>query len=232
MPGCGRRFSRRRKSLSDVRQPPASRWPVRDRTLAGPRSADRVRLNRAAVVLAVSAVVGVLASCTASPAGPRSSGSGGTPVGSATTATSSPADDAATRAAVARDAVEDGYRAFWPVVATFALRPEPQWRAALSRVAADPQLSFALAVARQHRRDGIAVYGQVRPLTPTVALDRTVMRATVRDCADFSRTGQVDVLTHAPRTVGAARTPLSASVSRGADGRWRVSQVMFPGGRC
>lgn len=128
-------------------------------------------------------------------------------------------------------AVETAYRAFWPVLATFQQRPESQWSAVLGQVAVDPQLSFAIAATRQQRRNGITVYGVTVPRAPKVTFGGGRL-ASVRDCADFSRTGQADAVTRKPRTVGVARTPLSTSLLRGSDGWWRVSNVAFLGGRC
>jgi hypothetical protein len=117
-------------------------------------------------------------------------------------------------------------------VATFQQQPESQWREVLGRVAVDPQLSFAIAATKQQRRNGITVYGQAIPRAPKVTFGSGNARATVRDCADFSRTGQADARTKKPRTVGVARTPLTTVLVKGADGRWRVSQVTFLGGSC
>ncbi len=128
-------------------------------------------------------------------------------------------------------AVETAYREFLRLATTFSRLPESEWRTVLGRVAVDPQLSFAIAVTREQRRNGVTVYGQARARAPKVDVSRG-RRAAVRDCADFSRTGQADALTGRPRTVGVVRTPLAVTLLRGGDGRWRVSRVAFPGGRC
>lgn len=186
----------------------------RKKTLAGP----------AALLLAAVA----LASCTDSP--PSTSSKTVSPPASSP---SSPAASVSSGSAAPDPAaVESAYRAFWPVVATFGERPESQWRTVLGQVAADPQLSFAIAATRQQRRNGITVYGAASPRKPEVAAGGGSGRVTIRDCADFSRTGQADDHTKKPRTVGVARTPLSAVLQKGPDGRWRVSQVTFLGGRC
>lgn len=124
------------------------------------------------------------------------------------------------------------YRAFWPLLATFDQRyPEPQWKAVLGRVAVDPQLSQAIAVARQQRRTGVRLYGQPRPRVPRVTLSGA-NKASVSDCADFSHYGQADVRTGKPRTVGVARNPVKATLLEGQDGMWRVAEVSYPGGTC
>ena len=201
-----------------VRRRPAGRHGRsfrRKKTLAGP----------AGLLLAAVA----LASCTDSPPPSTSSKTVSPPASSPSAPAASASSGAAAPDAAA---VESAYRAFWPVVATFGERPESQWRTVLGQVAVDPQLSFAIAATRQQYRNGITVYGVASPRKPEVAGGSGSGRVTIRDCADFSRTGQADARTKKPRTVGVARTPLSAVLLKGADGRWRVSQVTFLGGRC
>jgi len=128
--------------------------------------------------------------------------------------------------------VERAYREFWRLQAVFDSRyPESQWRQVLGRVAVDPELTRSVSGARLQHRQEIRVYGQVYP-RPTVlpVTGRTV--ATVRDCADASHAGQADASTGRPRSVGVARMPVLATVVRAADGRWRVSDLRFPGGTC
>jgi hypothetical protein len=143
--------------------------------------------------------------------------------------------DAATAAPSLADdpsAVERAYRAFWPLLATFDRQhPASNWRTVLERVATDPQLSQAIAVARQQRQIGVRLYGQPQPRAPLVTLDRSAT-ATVSDCADFSRYGQADAKTGKPRTAGAACTRVTATLVRNGIGRWRVAEVSYPGGTC
>jgi hypothetical protein len=187
------------------------------------------RLRRVALAGCCVSVALMVVSCTGS--SPSAAGPTGTdPAVTGTSSPTTPASPSST-AAADRAAVEAAYRGFWPVVATFAESPESQWRAVLGRVAVDPQLSFAIAVTRTQRGNGITVYGQATPRAPKATLSGG-QRAVVRDCADFSRTGQADARTGHPRTVGVARTPLSVTLLKGAGGRWRVSQVTFLGGRC
>lgn len=127
-------------------------------------------------------------------------------------------------------AVAAVYRAFWPVLTTFDRYPEAQWSTALGRVSVDPQLSQAIAVAREQRRNGITLYGQPQPRTPRIAIDSKA-KATLMDCVDFSRSGQADAKTGQRKTVGLARTRMTLVLAKGSDG-WRVSAVTFPGGAC
>jgi hypothetical protein len=128
--------------------------------------------------------------------------------------------------------VEGVYRRYWQVEAIFDSRyPQQKWRSVLSAVATEPLLTREVSSARIQHEHGIAVYGQVAP-RPTVLPVNGRAQATVRDCADGSHAGQADAVTGKHRTVGVARLPVVATVVRGADGRWRVSDVTFPGGRC
>lgn len=123
------------------------------------------------------------------------------------------------------------YRAFWKLLAAFDQRhPESQWRTVLGRVAVEPQLSQAIAVARQQRRVGVRLYGEPRPREPRVTISGN--RASVSDCGDFSRYGQVDAKTGNPKTVGLARNPVKATLTRVREGVWRVVEVSYPGGTC
>lgn len=127
--------------------------------------------------------------------------------------------------------VESAYRAFWPVLATFARGPESRWRTVLDDVAMDPQLGLTIALTREQRRNGTTVYGQPRPRAPRFLL-ASDGQATVDDCADFSGTGQVDRRSGQRKTVGVPRNPVRVSLRKSMDGRWRVSEISYPGGRC
>lgn len=144
---------------------------------------------------------------------------------------SSSSSSRATAPAADAGAVETAYRAFWPTLTTFDRRyPEAQWKTVLSRVSVDPQLSQAIAVAKEQRRNGITLYGQPQPRTPKIAINSKA-RAILTDCVDFSRSGQADARTGQRKTVGVARTPVTLTFAKGANG-WRVSNVTFPAGKC
>jgi hypothetical protein len=187
-------------------------------------------LGRIRVVGVGVAVTFIVAACSDSSA-PGPGAASPTP---STAGTSSPVATGTPSPTAAADqaAVEAAYKAFWPVVATFDRRyPPAQWRSVLGRVAVDPQLSQAVAVATQQRRIGVAVYGQPSPRAPRAALG-PAGRATVSDCIDFSHYGQADAKTGQPKTVGKARTPIRVTLAKGRDGTWRVADVTFPKGGC
>jgi hypothetical protein len=101
----------------------------------------------------------------------------------------------------------------------------------LGRVAVDPQLSLVLANTKTQKRIGIRIYGHVIP-HPTVAPVNGANTATVRDCQDASKSGQLDAKTGKPRTVGVARNPVAAVLRRGPGGQWRVASISYPTGTC
>lgn len=200
----------------------------RERGSSGPRfrlSASHLLWPSATAQTLVVTVASVLC-ITSCSSGPRS---GVSPRTSASA--SSPSSSRATAPAADTGAVETAYRAFWPTLTSFDRRyPEAQWKTVLSRVSVDPQLSQAIAVAKEQRRNGITLYGQPQPRTPRIAIDSRA-KATLADCVDFSRSGQADAKTGQRKTVGLARTPVTLTLTKGVDG-WRVSNVTFPGGKC
>lgn len=183
-----------------------------------------VKSSRGSVTLLALVLI---ASCRSAPSSPPSptSASGVATTGVARTTVSSTPDGAD------RAAVEAAYRGFWPVVASFAQLPDSRWQAALGQVATARQSALTISLTRTQRRNGIAVYGQPVPRAPQAVFSGPG-RAMVRDCADFSRTGQADAGTGRPKTVGVARNPVRVTLVRGSDGRWRVDEVEYPGGTC
>ncbi|HWD05820.1 MAG TPA: hypothetical protein VG674_25560 [Amycolatopsis sp.] len=130
-----------------------------------------------------------------------------------------------------RQAVEFAYSQFWHSTFHTADQPESNWHDAVAAVAVDPQLTTTLGAMRAQRQAGVAVYGDVT--ARIVSVQVTGDSAKVVDCQDDSRAGQADAKTGKRKTVGVARNPVTAELKRGsADGRWKVSQVAFPGGTC
>lgn len=185
------------------------------------------RTNPAGAGLGLAAAVVALAGCMA-PAdrdGPRASGpaSSGPSMRSATpTAAAGPVDE--------RAAVEAAYRQFWVVSWQLDRHPKARWRQVLSAVAADPELTRVLEGTRAQQRRGITRYGQVASRPSAVTVNGTTAR--VRDCQGADRSGQADARTGRRLTVGVPRSPVTGSLVRGADHRWRVSDIHYPGGRC
>lgn len=122
------------------------------------------------------------------------------------------------------EAVLEADLRFWEVAQSVDGRPDSQWRAVLSTVAGQPLLDELLdGLQAQHER-GIRQYGSVVPRPTVVYLEP--QRATVVDCQDASRSGEVDHDTGAVRKVGSARTPVSA-VLRKEGGAWLVTEARY-----
>jgi hypothetical protein len=179
--------------------------------------------RRRLAMLPAAAAFLVIAGCDHSPGRQPSTPAPSTPAA----AMSSTANDAAERAAV-----ETAYRTYWAVSETFDQQyPESSWPSVLGRVAVDPQLSLVLANTRTQRRIGIRLYGHVVP-RPVVTRVSGTGTASVQDCQDASKSGQLDARTGKPRTVGVARNPVTAVLRRGSDGQWRVASISYPAGAC
>jgi hypothetical protein len=129
-----------------------------------------------------------------------------------------------------RAAVEAAYTKFWSVSWGLDRRPPGQWGATLATVATNPVLSRLYEGTRLQRAQGTRLYGQVVPHPTLRAL--TGGTARVIDCQDASHAGQADARTGTPKTVGVARSPVTATLTRGPDGVWRVADVDYPGGTC
>ena len=196
--------------------------PVVDHS-AQPKRGGRRRL--VPVGVCVMTALGTVACANSSPV-PGPSATAGP-----TTRTPSSPSSASSPATADPTAVASVYDSFWPVVTTFDRSyPEAQWKTVLGRVSVDPQLSQAIAVAKEQRRNGITLYGQPRPRTPRITINSKA-KATLNDCVDFSHGGQADAKTGQRKTVGLARTSVTLIFAKGPAG-WRVSTVTFPGGKC
>ncbi|MCO1575184.1 hypothetical protein M8C13_05345 [Crossiella sp. SN42] len=133
-------------------------------------------------------------------------------------------------AADASVAVKTVYEEFWQLASTIDKRPESEWRPSLSKVATDPQLTRSVQGLGLLREQSIALYGA--PTARITSVDVAGSRATVQDCQDGSKAGQADAKTGKPKTVGVERNPITATLLREGEGRWRVSDVVFGGGAC
>lgn len=174
--------------------------------------------------------VGVVAVAVVSVSGCDGSVQGGPSTPSAPGTTPPQSSESSSTSTNERAAVEAAYRLFWSVSWDVDKQPPARWRSLLASVSVDPQLTRLYAGTKAQRAAGIRLYGQVvpRPSVGRIAGGR----AEVTDCQDASHAGQADARTGAPKTVGVARAPVTASVVRGSDGGWRVAEVRYRGGSC
>ncbi len=130
-----------------------------------------------------------------------------------------------------RQVVEAAYTQFWPRSLAVPNSPEVTWREEMAALAVDPQLSTTLEAMRRNKLVGVKPYGDVT--TRINSVDVRGDQATVQDCQDGSRSGQADATNGDRKTVGSPRIPIHAKMVRDtADGRWKVSQLHYPGGPC
>ena len=182
------------------------------------------RLGRLRVLLLAGPVAVAVGACSGSPspAAPVvTSGAEGSRLPQPTPSATSDSE---------RTAVEAAYRKFWEVSWDVDKQPVGRWRPLLATVSVDPELTRLYAGTKAQSTAGIRLYGKVVP-RPTV-LRASGGRAEVRDCQDASKAGQADARSGKPKTVGVARAPVTASLVRGSDGVWRVSDVRYTGGSC
>jgi hypothetical protein len=133
-------------------------------------------------------------------------------------------------AAVERVRVDAAYRRFWSVSVTVSGRSPGEWRKVLSAVATEPLLSHLVEGFADQRARSRVDYGVVVARPTVVALEGG--RASVVDCQDASRSGERDLDSGLPLTVGSARTPVAAVV-RWVPGRgWLVSEARYVQGSC
>ena len=122
------------------------------------------------------------------------------------------------------------YRQFWAVVTTASQTPPSSWRHALSAVSTEPLLSQLLDGLIEQTRKGLVDYGTITVHPRIVRAD--ARHASIVDCQDASKSGTLDTDTGVAKTVGSARTPFTAVLIRGADGRWRLSEGRLLGDSC
>ena len=126
--------------------------------------------------------------------------------------------------------IEHAYVDFW-AVSNKVVHDEPAaWSSGLAAVAVEPQLTRMLTNLDTLRSRNIAVYGETHEHVTKVAVDG--FAATVTECQDASGSGQADAKTGEKKTVGIPRNPVTAHMQLGGDGKWRVSEIVYPGGTC
>ncbi len=97
-------------------------------------------------------------------------------------------------------------------------------------VAAEPLLTRLIDGLQARIRAGYRQYGDVTPHVQVIEVHGG--RASVLDCQDASRAGEVDIATGLPTNLGRARTPVAATLIQGSEGRWRVSDARYLDEEC
>ena len=215
--------------MSNAASKPASSRPAAARAAPSSVVGDTGRAVlgrlewRRVLILAVAAVAVAAAACDGPPSPGASSVSSGA-------GSRQPQATSSVTTESERTAVEAAYRKFWEVSWDVDKQPAVLWRPLLATVYVDPELTRLYAGTKAQNTAGIQLYGKVVPRPSVLRLAGG--RAEVRDCQDASKAGQADARSGTPKTVGVARAPVTASLVRGPDGVWRVSDVRYTGGSC
>lgn len=127
--------------------------------------------------------------------------------------------------AVSEADVLTAYRRFWAVAVGVGRHPERQWRTRLDSVTTDPFLSELLKGLAEQKKRGTVDFGTVE-VRPTIAA-LTPRRASILDCQDASRSGEIDRDTGEVTSVGSSRTSFTATLIRDSAGRWKVAQARY-----
>ena len=191
---------------------------VADRKLLA-RGLARLGVVLCGLTLLTGCAAAALDSASAPPGGASSS-----PAPSATVGRTSPARPGDPSAVV------EAYRRFWVVVLRVEALPQSRWPEEFARVAVDPLLTRVYDGLRAEVAAGSRQYGTV--VTHPTVVDLRDGRAAVVDCQDASRSGVADAGTGLPSTVGDPRTPVAATLVRGRDGTWRLSEARYLPGPC
>ena len=163
-----------------------------------------------------------------SPAPPGPTGPSGSQPSASPGSTAGPSGSAPTTEA----AVVGQYRRFWvEALPAAAAAPAGRRRALLAPATAEPELTHLVRSLAALDADGRRNYGADVPVGQSVRVSGDL--ALVRGCLDSRRSGVADAATGTPVTRGVARNPVRADLTRGPDGRWRVSAVTYPrGAKC
>lgn len=129
-----------------------------------------------------------------------------------------------------QEAVRTTYERFWRDTWHLDKEVAGQQKQVVDQVAVEPERSILLQGAQWHQAQGVTLYGD--PVERVTDVTVRGDQATVADCQDGSKAGQADARSGQPKNVGVARNPVVATLTRGTDGVWRVSQIRYPGGEC
>lgn len=129
-----------------------------------------------------------------------------------------------------RELAETSYREFVEVLSQADSLPDATRKHHLSKYMIDPQLSHVLKIVKQHKADNIGTYGST--IVRVRDVDIQDGHAVVRDCQDATKTGLRNTMTDKKINRGVASRHIEATLSKGPDGRWRVSEYNLLKGGC
>jgi hypothetical protein len=128
----------------------------------------------------------------------------------------------------AEDAVRQSYTQYWAVLPQAEQTPdEARRRQLLAAYATEPQLGTVLRNIKNLHTKNQTSWGYVVVHIESVQVNGDT--ATVRDCQDSSNAGLMDTKTGKKTSRGVPKDPLSATLQRGTDERWRINGFSIPG---
>lgn len=121
------------------------------------------------------------------------------------------------------NAVIAAYTALFPAADKAILSPPEQARSILQNYVAGDYLDWEIRQVMSHQSEHQEPWGKV--VVHVTKVNLKANNATVNDCQDASNAGLADTRTHAliKKTLGTANRNLIANMTRGSDGRWRVT---------
>jgi hypothetical protein len=179
-------------------------------------------LRRMAVFAGTAVVLGA-AACSGGDPGPVPP-----PVPPASTGSGATSSPQVSPTGTVEEQIIAQYRRFWLEALPAAQAAPPDRRKAiLAPVATEPALSFFVAgIYHDEEEMGQKTYGHFIPLTETVKRRGGV--ALVTGCIDTSKAGKKDATTGRILTRGSGREAMLATLLRGSDSVWRISETGFP----
>lgn len=108
--------------------------------------------------------------------------------------------------------------------------PASERRQQLSLHMTDPQLTQVINRIKEMKRENIASYGSVVPHVQRIEVSGK--DATLYDCQDSSNAGIMNTLTRKKINRGIDNETVTAYLSKGSDGEWRVTKSVSHGKGC
>ena len=130
------------------------------------------------------------------------------------------------------DRVKAAYSGYWTAAKQAGLVPIGQVRAILEPYATPALITAVTNALRDMHSKLQEPWGEV--IVHVYSVKITATGATLRDCQDTSKGGMADSRTHQliPGTRGGSAVNYTATLQRGADGRWRVAGLRNVGSPC
>ncbi|WP_141955425.1 hypothetical protein [Actinoallomurus bryophytorum] len=122
-----------------------------------------------------------------------------------------------------KDAATAAYKSFFDAAAKAITSPPEQARLILREYTAGAYLDWEIRQVMTHQANHQEPWG--KPIVHVTQVDLQSNKARIHDCQDASNAGLSDTKTHqlVPNTRGTTNRNLVANMTRGDDGRWRVT---------